>query len=269
MATSVHDTHLQVSARQHPHPDGHGRPSHSINSSATLIEPSPRPPCSNERPSIELKISSRGANILNAVVVDSAGRPLYSISSDESRTALLAQRDNSKVATIDWDRSSPRMVFRGKKVKCKEWLPRTGPDTEYVLFLLTHAPTLTCDGIRCRSRMFTHGDSQLKWMQQPDRGFVSPLLPTTSPLHRLINSSKLIPVNRPGLVVARWRTESRADGLRIQIFHEVLVEPGLLEAILLSIILLQSGNAFGDTLPSMADLGPRHYGIAIGPLCSP
>ncbi|KAN0133125.1 hypothetical protein V8E53_009155 [Lactarius tabidus] len=230
MAASVHDTHLQVSARQHPHPDGHGRPSHSINSSATLIEPSPRPPCSNERPSIELKISSRGANILNAVVVDSAGRPLYSISSDESRTALLAQRDNSKVATIDWDRSSPRMVFRGKKVKCKEWLPRTGPDTE--------------------SRMFTHGDSQLKWMQQPDRGF-------------------LIPVNRPGLVVARWRTESRADGLRIQIFHEVLVEPGLLEAILLSIILLQSGNAFGDTLPSMADLGPRHYGIAIGPLCSP
>jgi hypothetical protein len=190
-----------------------------------LAEPPPRPPRSDERPSIELKISSSGADILNAVVVrvDSDDRALYSISSDENRTTLLARRDSSKVATIDWDRSSPRMVFRGKKVKCKEWLPRTGPDTE--------------------SRMFIHGDSQLTWMQQSNRGI-------------------LIPANRPGLAVARWRTESRTDGLRLQIFHEVLVEPGLLEAIVLSMILLQSGQSFGDTLHSMTDLGPKYYSLA-------
>ncbi|KAN0140891.1 hypothetical protein V8E53_001335, partial [Lactarius tabidus] len=178
-------------------------------------------PRSNERPSIELKISGSGPEILNAVVTDSTDRPLYSISSDESRTTLLMQKDSTGVATIDWDRSSPRMVFRGKKAKCKEWLLRAGPETE--------------------SRMFTHGDSQLKWMQQSNRGF-------------------LIPANRPGLAVARWRTKSRADGLRLQIFQEVLVEPGLLEAILLSIILLQSGQPFGDTLQAS---GPRYHGIGV------
>jgi hypothetical protein len=93
----------------------------------------------NERPSIELKISSSGAKITNAVVVDPAGRPLYSISSDSKRTKLLLHKDNTEVATIDWNRSSPRMVFRGKKLKCKEWLQRAGPDTEYVPMPLLYA----------------------------------------------------------------------------------------------------------------------------------
>jgi hypothetical protein len=45
-------------------------------------------------------------------------------------------------------------------------------------------------------------------------------------------------------------------------FQEVLVEPGLIEAILLSIILLQSGQSFGDTLPhSMNELGPKYYAV--------
>ena len=87
---------------------------------------------------MELKISSSGAKIVNAVVADPAGRALYSISSDSKRTKLHSRRDNTEVATVDWNRSSPRMVFRGKKVKCKEWLPRAGPDTEYVLIPLPH-----------------------------------------------------------------------------------------------------------------------------------
>ena len=122
---SVHATHWQVSACQYPHPYGHGQTA----------------PRSNERPSIELKISSSGPKILNAIVIDSAGRTLYSISSDEGHTTLLTQRDRTKAATIDWDRSSPRMIFRGKKVKCKEWLPRVGPDTECV-HTLPHASPL-------------------------------------------------------------------------------------------------------------------------------
>ena len=100
-----------------------------------MVEPS-RP---NERPFIELKFSIGGANILNAVVTDSIGQPLYTMTSDEGR---CSQRDNTKVATIVWDRHSPRMVFRGKKVKRKEWLPRAGPDTECVLMLMTHASLL-------------------------------------------------------------------------------------------------------------------------------
>jgi hypothetical protein len=181
------------------------------------------PPRSNERPSIELKISSSRDKIVNATVVDPTGRPLYSVSSDENLTKLLSLRDNTEVATVNWDRSSPRMVFRGKKIKCKEWLPRAGPDTE--------------------SRIFAHGNLQYTWMQQSDRGF-------------------LIPANRPGLAIAKWRTKSRSDGLRLRIFQEVLVEPGLLEAILLSIILLQSGHSFGDTLHPLASRGPKYYGVS-------
>ena len=139
MAASVHVTHWQVDARQYPHSYVHGKTSQfTTPRNAALAK---APPC-NERPSIELKISSRGAKILNAVVADSASRPLYSISSDESRTTLLSQRDSSKVATINWDRSSPRMVFRGKKFKCKEWLHYVESDSEYVSLLLVHASPL-------------------------------------------------------------------------------------------------------------------------------
>ena len=45
--------------------------------------------------------------------------------------------------------------------------------------------------------------------------------------------------------------ESHGDGLCLQIFQEALVEPGLIEAILLSIILLQSEQSFGDALPNL------------------
>jgi hypothetical protein len=139
MIASVHATHGRVSAGQYSHPYGHDRTFPSPTPSSATSVGAPRP---NERPSIELKISSSGAKILNAVVVDSAGRPLYTVSSDEGRTELRSQRDNSKVATIDWDRSNPRMVFRGKKVKVKEWLPRAGPNTEYVLMPIPHASLL-------------------------------------------------------------------------------------------------------------------------------
>jgi len=173
----------------------------------------------NERPSIELKVSSSGAKIANAVVVDPAGRPLYTISSDSKHTKLLMHKDNTEVATIEWDCQSPRMIFRGRKLKCKEWLSRAGPDTE--------------------SRIFVHGDSQFKWMQRPSQGI-------------------LIPANRSGLAVARWRIKSRSDELRLQIFQEALVEPGLLEAIVFSIILLQSGHSLGDS-ESMFTTGPIFY----------
>jgi hypothetical protein len=93
MAAPNHAT--QVSAGGYPHARNPIRSSHPP---TPLNAEAPR---SNERPSIELKISSRGAKILNAVVVDSTGRPLYSISSDESHTKLLSQRDTTNVATID------------------------------------------------------------------------------------------------------------------------------------------------------------------------
>ncbi|KAF8267720.1 hypothetical protein EI94DRAFT_1801297 [Lactarius quietus] len=117
MAASVYAA--QISAGGCPHAHGHGRTSPISNpSSATL----------------------GGPNIVNAVVVNPTGQPLYSISSVSKHTKLLLHRDNFEVATVDWDCSSPRMVFRGKKLKCKEWLTRAGRPglkTEHV----HHAPS--------------------------------------------------------------------------------------------------------------------------------
>ena len=69
--------------------------------------------------------------------------------------------------------------------------------------------------------------------------------------------SQLIPTNRPGLAVAKWQTESGSDELHLKIFQVALVEPGLLEAIVLSIVLLQSGNSFGDRPLSVG--GSNYY----------
>lgn len=63
----------------------------------------------------------------------------------------------------------------------------------------------------------------------------------------LIDPLQLIPANRPGLAVARWRVRSHSDNLDLEIFQEALVEPGLLEAIVLSVVLLRSGQSLGDT----------------------
>lgn len=85
-----------------------------------------------ERSSVKLKIPNGSSNIVNSVVVDAVGRSLFSISSNSKRTMLVSCTNDVKVATIEWDRSSPRIVFGGKKMKCKDWLPRAGPETEYV-----------------------------------------------------------------------------------------------------------------------------------------
>ena len=95
--------------------------------SATLVNVAHR----DSRPSVKFKISGGGSNILNSVVLDAAGQPLYTVSSNSKRTTFVACQNNDEVATVQWDRSSPRMVFRGKKMKCKDWLPLGGPETEY------------------------------------------------------------------------------------------------------------------------------------------
>ena len=85
-----------------------------------------------ERPSLKLSFPCGASNILNSAVIDPAGQSLYSISSSSKRTTMVSCRDNVQVAAVQWDRHSPRMVFRRKKMKCKEWLKLTGPDNEYI-----------------------------------------------------------------------------------------------------------------------------------------
>jgi hypothetical protein len=71
----------------------------------------------NERPSIELKISSSSVKITNAIVVDLVSQPLYSISSDSKSPKLLSHKDNTVVATIDWEHQSTH-GFPWEKHKC-------------------------------------------------------------------------------------------------------------------------------------------------------
>ena len=158
----------QVSVGRYPHAHGHGITSSTLISLRPTLVNEPR---NIERPSIELTFSSSGAKIINANVVGPADRPLYFISSDSKCTKLLSQRDNTEVATVEWDHSSPRMVLRGKKMKCKEWLPLAGPETEYVLMTLLSQDRHSDS--RIRTRLLVHGDTQFTWMQQSSGGFVS------------------------------------------------------------------------------------------------
>jgi hypothetical protein len=116
----------------------------------------------NERPFIKLKVTRGKSDIVNSVVVNAAGQSLFSISSDSKRTTMVACKNNIEVATVEWNRSSPRMVFRRKKMKCKEWLPLAGPE-KYELIHLRICCHSEFDRVTTRSRMLAHGDSLLIW----------------------------------------------------------------------------------------------------------
>lgn len=161
----------QVSAGEYlPHVLHHASPSPTP-MSATLVNDARH----TERPSVKLKIPGGGSNIFNSVVVSASGQSLYSISSNSKRTNLVSCRDNVEVANVEWDRSSPRMVFRRKKMKCKEWLPLAGPDTEYVPGLRYRLLSFRIESewYPSRTRMLTHGDEQYAWMHRSTSGYVS------------------------------------------------------------------------------------------------
>jgi len=118
----------QVSPDDHLQPHGDYRPlSFATSSSPTLVNDTHR----TERPSLKLRIPGGASNVLNSTVVDTTGgQSLYVTLSDSKRTTLVSCRDNVEVAAIQWDRHSPRVLFRRKKMKCKEWLELAGPNNE-------------------------------------------------------------------------------------------------------------------------------------------
>ena len=127
-AASIYTIRVSANENLHPH-QYHRAPSPSTSLSPTLVNNAHV----TERPSLKLKFPSGASNILNSLVVNPAGQSLYTILSNSKRTTLVSCSDNVEIASVQWDRSSPRMVFRGKKWKCKYWLPRAAPENEYVL----------------------------------------------------------------------------------------------------------------------------------------
>jgi len=91
-----------------------------------------------ERPLLKLSFSCGASNILDSAVINAAGQSLYSISSNSKRTTIILCRDDVEVATVQWDSHGPRMVFRRKKMKCREWLKLAGPDNEHIP--VSHSP---------------------------------------------------------------------------------------------------------------------------------
>jgi hypothetical protein len=137
--------------------------------SATLVNTAP---AVNKRPSVKLKVVGGKSDVVNSALINAAGQSLYSISSDSKRTTVVACKDNVKVATVEWNRSSPRMIFRQKKMKCKEWLPFARPEAEYKCLSLPICSHSESDTVR--ARILTHGDSQLIWMNKSSTsGYVS------------------------------------------------------------------------------------------------
>ena len=122
---------IQVSADEglHPHAYYHHPPFSSTSLSPTLVNDAH----GTERPSLKIMFTSGASDILNSLAVNAAGQSLYTISSNSKRTSLVSSSDNVEIASVYWDSSSPRMVFRRKKWKCKYWLPRAAPENEYVL----------------------------------------------------------------------------------------------------------------------------------------
>lgn len=70
---------------------------------------------------------------------------------------------------------------------------------------------------------------------------------------------QLEPSDRPGHHIAIWRDPTGVTEL--EVFQEALVTAGMLEACLLAVVLMQSGNSLGDG--SSGSYYPS-VGIAIG-----
>jgi hypothetical protein len=78
-----------------------------------------------------------------------------------------------------------------------------------------------------------------------------------------MDSSQLIPANRPGLTVARWQINAGTDELILEISQEGPIESGLLEAIVLSVVLLRSGNSLGDSQREISSTNPIYFSQAL------
>jgi hypothetical protein len=140
MAAASDTTVTQVSADEYlPHRPPSPTASLATSLSPTLVDKSSY----TERPSLKICFpiiipSGSSPYFIEIVDIEVFLTPmsLYRVSSSSNQTTLHSYRDNVEVANIRWDRSSPRMVFRRKKIKCKAWLPLTGTgpqkDSEYI-----------------------------------------------------------------------------------------------------------------------------------------
>jgi len=210
------------------------------------------PPAYTERPSRKFRITAApGADMLNAAILDASGHALYTTSSDAKLKKTTVRRAagptphpdsvpdaGRDLARVGWDRASPRMRFltdadgtelpkksKKHKIKCKMWLPRAGADTQ--------SRVLTVHGTRY-TIMERKGSTSYLLCSKGDAD-ASPLRP-----------------------LARWRTTPDAQSQQLEVFEDACATPGLLDALALALVVLQSGQPLGD-VPDCLDMASPMY----------
>jgi len=216
------------------------------------VSSSTPPPAYTERATRKLRITSPpGAGILNASILNTSGRALYTTSSDaklkktsvrrarpylDSDADTGAAAEDEELARFGWDRSSPRVRLgagdnkkRKRKVKCKEWLPLADAGAASDL----QSRLLTLDGVRYT---VTARKSGIGYLLRTDDD-TSPLLP-----------------------LARWRTAPDAGFQYLEVFDDACTIPGLFDAFVLALVVLQSGQPLGDVPNSFNSASPKFFG---------
>lgn len=237
-------------------------PSSSSNSQDDFLDLRPSsstpPPAYTERAVRKLKITAPpGEGILNASILDAAGRTLYTTSSDsklkktsvrrlgpylDSDTVNVAMaEDGEQLARFGWDRASPRVRFgpapdkkqkkKQRKVKCKEWLPLADSSSGATSNLKSRI--LTLGGARYS---ITERKGGVGYLLRVDDEHTSPLLP-----------------------LARWRTAPDSKSQQLEVFDGACAIPGLFDAFVLGLIVLQSAQSLGDVPDCLNSASPRFY----------
>ena len=251
------------------------------------------PPAYTERASRKFRITAApGAGMLNAAILDASGCAHYTTTSDAKlkkttvrRAAVPASYPGSgpdaggDLARVGWDRSSPRVRFlvdvdgtelpkksKKHKIKCKQWLPRARADTQYVFFFLFLSHFVWADTTRCeRSRVLTlHGTRYTITERKGANGYVrspSPFFRTDLTRLQLLCSKDDADAS-PLLPLARWRTMLDAQSQQLEVFDDACATPGLLDALVLALVVLQSGQPLGDVPDCLNVASPMFSGSA-------
>ncbi|KAI9450550.1 hypothetical protein F5148DRAFT_588385 [Russula earlei] len=211
------------------------------------------PPAYTERPAHKLRITSLpGAGILNASILDATGHLLYTTISDAKLKKTSVRRAGPyldldaeadvaamvELARFGWDRASPRVRFCGgdttkrkRKVKCKVWLP------------LASSSGIASD---LQSRVLTLDGAPYSITER--KGGVGYLL-------RADNEGTSL-----SLPLARWYMAPDAKSQRLEIFDDACEIPGLLDAFVLALIVLQCGQPLGEAPDCLNFASPRFFG---------
>ncbi|TFY73657.1 hypothetical protein EWM64_g10355, partial [Hericium alpestre] len=144
----------------------------------------------------------------------------------EKKRTVVSGRGGEVLVEIDWDHSSPRLVYRGeKKRKLKEWIPLK----ENKSF-----------------RQIKYLEKKYRWTARDE-------------------CVVLEPAEKPGYPYAVCR-DGEGGSILLEVFQEALDIAGLLEMCVVGVVAMQSGKKLGDEDDTSTDEAVGSIGALIGTL---